>query len=113
MNSSLDYINAVDSKDGSSFNRDFQTVGISDVKSEYSKNSFFIINKSEESTWKNIPDGLLSTSVSVGYREVFRYSSTVIMVKITEIHPKPGTQYFRTYNNGEWNKEGWKIVTPQ
>lgn len=112
LNSSLTKINSVDSKDGSSFNKDFQTIGLIDAESEYSKTSFFLIEKSDESRWKNIPPGLLSTSVSVGLREVLRYSSTVAMVRVTEIHPKSGTQYYRTYNNGAWNKDGWKVITP-
>ena len=112
-NSALTKINAVDTKDGSSFNRDFQTIGLTDVDSEYSKTAYFLINKSDESQWKNIPPGLLTTSVSVGLREVLRYSSTVTMVRVTEIYPKPGTMYFRSYNNGEWNDGGWKTITPQ
>lgn len=105
-------INAVDSKDGSSFNRDFQSIGLNDPDSELSKTAFFLINASEQDQWSHIPTGLITTSVSVGIREVFRYSSTIIMVKVTEIHPKPGTQYYRTYNSGEWNKGGWKVISP-
>lgn len=113
LNSTLTKINAVDAKDGSSFNRDFQTIGLTDIDSEYSKTAFFIIYKTDESLWNNIPPGLLTTSVTVGLREVLRYSSTVTMVRVTEIHPKPGTQYFRTYNSGTWNDDGWKVLTPQ
>ena len=105
-------VNAVDSKDGSSFNRDFQSIGLSDPDSELSKTAFFLINASEQDQWSHIPTGLITTSVSVGIREVFRYSSTVIMVKVTEMHPKPGTQYYRTYNSGEWNEGGWKVISP-
>ena len=112
INSALFKINAVDSKDGSSFNRDFQSIGLSDPESELSKTAFFLINASEQDQWSHIPTGLITTSVSVGIREVFRYSSTVIMIKVTEIHPKPGTQYFRTYNSGEWNEGGWKVISP-
>ena len=112
LNSALFKINAVDSKDGSSFNRDFQSIGLNDPESELSKTAFFLINASEQDQWSHIPTGLITTSVSVGIREVFRYSSTVIMVKVTEIHPKPGTQYFRTYNSGEWNEDGWKVISP-
>ena len=103
INSALTKVNAVDSKDGSSFNHDFQSIGLNDPDSELSKTAFFLINASEQDQWSHIPTGLITTSVSVGIREVFRYSSTVIMVKVTEIHPKPGTQYYRTYNSGEWN----------
>lgn len=112
-NSALTKVNAVDSKDGSSFNHDFQSIGLNDPDSELSKTAFFLINASEQDQWSHIPTGLITTSVSVGIREVFRYSSTVIMVKVTEIHPKPGTQYYRTYNSGEWNEGGWKVVSPE
>ena len=113
INSALTKVNAVDSKDGSSFNHDFQSIGLNDPDSELSKTAFFLINASEQDQWSHIPTGLITTSVSVGIREVFRYSSTVIMVKVTEIHPKPGTQYYRTYNSGEWNEGGWKVVSPE
>lgn len=113
LNSALTKVNAVDSKDGSSFNHDFQSIGLNDPDSELSKTAFFLINASEQDQWSHIPTGLITTSVSVGIREVFRYSSTVIMVKVTEIHPKPGTQYYRTYNSGEWNEGGWKVVSPE
>ncbi len=111
--SSLAYVNVISDKDGSSFNRDFQVIGINDPDDNRNKSAFFILNAGEQASWKNIPPGLISTSVSVGLREVFRVSNTIIMVKITEIHPKPGTQYFRTYNNGNWNDEGWRSISPQ
>lgn len=113
FNSSLIYVNADFQNDGSSFGKDFQSIGFGDPKSAKNKTAYFIIEADEQTSWKNVPNGLITTSVSVGLREVFRISGTIIMVKITEIHPKPGTQYFRTYNNGIWNDGGWKVIMPQ
>lgn len=105
QNSALLYENVVDATDGSTFQKNFLTISQANQNRAY-----FIIYADDE--WVNTPPGLITTTVSVGMREVFRVSSTLCMVKITEFHPKPGTQYYRMYNNGAWNDEGWKVVTP-
>ena len=110
-NSSLLYENMAAVKDGSNFSRNFQTIGTAE-KSEKTQRSYFLINADEADQWRNVPPGLVTTTVSVGIREVFWYSGTVCMVRVTEIHPKPGTIYCRTYNNEEWNKDGWKVISP-
>lgn len=104
-NSALLYENVVDSTDGSTFQKNFLTISQANQNRAY-----FIIYADDE--WANTPPGLITTTVSVGMREVFRVSSTLCLVKITEFHPKPGTQYYRMYNNGTWNDGGWKTVTP-
>lgn len=109
-NSALLYENVVGSTDGSSFRKNFLTIG-TNAGTEVQNRAYFIIY-ADDDEWTNIPPGLITTSVSVGLREVFRVSSTLCMVKITEFHPKPGTQYYRMYNNSAWNDGGWKVVTP-
>lgn len=111
VNSSLLYENMADVKDGNNFGRNFQIIGTVE-KSEKTQRSYFLINADEVDQWKNVPPGLVTTTVSVGIREVFWYSSTICMVRVTEIHPKPGTVYCRTYNNGKWNADGWKVISP-
>lgn len=106
QNSALLYENVVDSTDGSTFQKNFLTI------SQANQNRAYFIIYADDDEWVNTPPGLITTTVSVGMREVFRVSSTLCLVKITEFHPKPGTQYYRMYNNGAWNDGGWKTVTP-
>ena len=112
INSALVYVNTADVKDGSNFNKNFLNIGTA-AQSEKTQRSLFLIEADTADQWASVPPGLVTTSVSVGIREVFWYSSTVVMVRVTEIHPKPGTMYMRTYNNGSWNDGGWKTITPQ
>ena len=112
INSALVYVNTADVKDGSNFNKNFLNIGTA-AQSEKTQRSLFLIEADTADQWASVPPGLITTSVSVGIREVFWYSSTVVMVRVTEIHPKPGTMYMRTYNNGSWNDGGWKTITPQ
>lgn len=111
LSSSLLFENVVDSKNGSSFNRNLLTIGTED-RTERLKRAYFAVYKDEIDQWTNIPPGLITTTVSVCLREVFWFSSSVVMVKITELHPKPGTIYYRTYNTDKWNEDGWKVVSP-
>ena len=106
INSALLYENVVDSTDGSTFQKNFLTI------SQANQNRAYFIIYADDDEWVNTPPGLITSTVSVGMREVFRVSSTLCFVKITEFHPKPGTQYYRMYNNGAWNDGGWKTVTP-
>lgn len=114
LNSNITYINAATYKDGSSFNKNFTAIGIQNEKHEYNKRAFFRIAPDDQENWSNIPPNLLpDNGTFIGVREVYYYSSTVVMVKVSEIHPNPGRQFFRTYNNGSWNSSGWKVIDPQ
>lgn len=114
LNSALAMMNAASATDGSSFNKNFLGIGISDPNAETNKRAYFIAAPDQQANFTNVPPGLFNSgATTVGVREVYRRSSTIIMVKITEMLPKPGTQYFRTYNNGAWNDPGWKIITPE
>ena len=106
--------NAAGTTDGSSFNKNFLDVGISNPSDERNKRTYFVISQDDQEGFTNVPPGLFkSGNSSAGVREVYRISQNLAMIKITEIHPVPGTQYFRTYNNGSWNTPGWKIITPE
>lgn len=114
LNSALALMNALSSTDGSSFNKNFLDVGISNKNDERNKRTYFVVSQADQSNFTNVPPGLFkSGNSSAGVREVYRISQNLIMIKITEIHPAPGTQYYRTYNNGAWNSPGWKIITPE
>lgn len=114
LNSALALMNTSDTTDGSSFSKNFLNVGISNANDDRNKRTYFVISQDDQADFTNVPPGLFkSGNSSAGVREVYRISQNLIMIKITEIHPVPGTQYFRTYNNGSWNTPGWKIITPE
>lgn len=113
-NSALALMNTAGATDGSSFSKNFLNVGISNPDDERNKRTYFVISQEDQGDFTNVPPGLFkSGNASAGVREVYRISQNLIMIKITEIHPVPGTQYFRTYNNGNWNTPGWKVITPE
>lgn len=114
LNSALALMNTVGATDGSSFSKNFLNVGISNPDDERNKRTYFVISQEDQDDFTNVPPGLFkSGNASAGIREVYRISQNLAMIKITEIHPVPGTQYFRTYNNGTWNSPGWKVTTPE
>lgn len=113
-NSALALMNTSDTTDGSPFSKNFLNVGISNANDDRNKRTYFVISPDDQADFTNVPPGLFkSGNSSAGVREVYRISQNLTMIKITEIHPVPGTQYFRTYNNGSWNTPGWKIITPE
>lgn len=114
LNSALALMNTSDTTDGSSFSKNFLNIGISNANDDRNKRTYFVISQDDQEGFTNVPPGLFkSGNSSAGVREVYRISQNLAMIKITEIHPVPGTQYFRTYNNGSWNTPGWKIITPE
>lgn len=114
LNSALAFMNAASATDGSSFNKNFLGIGISDPNAETNKRAYFIAAPDQQADFTNVPPGLFNSgATTVGVREVYRRSSTIIMVKITEMLPRPGTQYFRTYNDGNWNESGWRVISPE
>lgn len=62
-----------------------------------------------DSTYSNVPSAAASTTW-IGTRYVVMRSSTQAMVKIEEMYPTAGRQWFNFYNNGTWS--GWKVLTP-
>lgn len=107
-------MNTAGTTDGSSFSKNFLNVGISNPDDDRNKRTYFVISQEDQTDFTNVPPGLFkSGNSSAGVREVYRISQNLIMIKITEIHPVPGTQYFRTYNNGTWNEPGWQVISPE
>lgn len=110
----LPFVNVADASDGSSFGKNFLGIGISDPNAEANKTAYFIADPNDRSDFTNVPPGLfVDGSWSVGVREVFRRTSSIIMVRITEMLPNTGKQYYRCYNGDKWYPTaGWNIVTP-
>lgn len=114
LNSALAYIHTAEATDGSAFSKNFLGVGIQDPNVERNKRAYFIISPDDRGEFSNVPPDLFyENNYSVGVREVYRLGTTLIMVKITEISPRPGRQYYRTYNGGTWNESGWQVILPE
>lgn len=110
----LPFVNVADATDGSAFSKNFLGVGIQDPNVEKNKRAYFIISPDERGEFSNVPPDLFyENTYSVGVREVYRLGTTLIMVRITEISPRPGRQYYRTYNSGSWNSSGWRVISPE
>lgn len=114
LNSALAYIHTAEATDGSAFSKNFLGIGIQDPNVERNKRAYFIISPDDRGEFSNVPPDLFyENTYSVGVREVYRLGTTLIMVKITEISPRPGRQYYRTYNSGSWNSSGWQVISPE
>lgn len=114
LNSALAYIHTAEATDGSAFSKNFLGVGIQNPNAETNKRAYFIISPDDRGEFSNVPPDLFhENAYSVGVREVYRLGTTLIMVKITEISPRPGRQYYRTYNSGSWNSSGWQVISPE
>lgn len=106
--SSLAYTQC-DSRDGSTFNRDFLQIG-NDVNQPSQKAAYFAKSVSDDN-WINMPSELYD-SAWIGYRQVFVPNKTHFLVVVTELLPIPGriwSNYYR-YDTETWN--GWKHITP-
>jgi len=95
---------------GSSFAYNLRNVAYSAKVSPVNEPSFFSMNDDNRAQYVNIPNGMPTSGTVVGYREVLYRNSTHILIKITELHPVCGKQYYNFYNNGSWS--GWKNITP-
>lgn len=114
LNSALAYIHTAETTDGSAFSKNFLGIGIQDPNVERNKRAYFIISPDDRGEFSNVPPDLFfEDTYSVGVREVYHLGTTLIMVKITEISPRPGRQYYRTYNSGSWNSSGWQVISPE
>lgn len=95
---------------GENFGYDFHSIGTSRY-ADANKRSFFSIADSNRSAWKNIPSSMPTSGTVKGYREVIWMDSKNVILKVTELSPVPGRQYFDSYNSAVWI--GWNTVTPQ
>lgn len=109
-NGSLDTLIKASDINGAAFERNFNRISF-DLDNGVNKLSYFVITDASRDSWTGIPSSMPKTGVIMGYREVFRRSSENILVKITEMLPTPGKQYYNLYNAGSWT--GWKTLTPQ
>ena len=85
-----------------------------DVKGAYNKSGYFTIGEDSRAEWKGLSALMPQSGTFIGFREVYVKQGDSekehIMLKITEMYPVCGRQYFNFYNYGSW--VGWSVTTP-
>lgn len=98
--SKLGFLVNADNILGNNFGKDFRHVDLSNKYADVNKNSYFSLPE-DRSTWSNVPETFPSGQV-IGLREVIWRNSSHIMVKITEMFPRQGVEYYSFYNKVAW-----------
>lgn len=81
-----------------------------DTEDRYGKEnecSYFYQNKND--TFDDCPPSLVGQEF-IGYREVYRFSSIHILIRLIEMFPVQGRTWTRFYNVGSWG--AWSSITP-
>lgn len=95
--------------DGSSFQKNFYLISANNESQN--KASYFVINAENKDEYEHIPTALASSSLVLGYREVFFMDTAPhALIKVTELFPVAGRQHFAFYNVNSWSK--WTTITP-
>lgn len=110
INSALLYQNATANITGDNFNKNLLLIDTNNPDAIANQNSYFDITDATRGEYINIPTNMPSSGVVIGYRTVYVKSSIHCAVKIMEMYPVVGRQYYNFYNSGKW--EGWKVITP-
>lgn len=110
LNSALLYQNATANITGDNFNKNLLLIDTNNPDAIANQNSYFDITDATRGEYINIPTNMPSSGVVIGYRTVYVKSSIHCAVKIMEMYPVVGRQYYNFYNSGKW--EGWKVITP-
>lgn len=95
---------------GENFNKNLLHINTNNTEAIVNQRSFFEITDSTRGEYINIPTNMPSSGVVIGYRTVYIKNSIHCAVKIMEMYPVVGRQYYNFYNSGKW--EGWKVITP-
>lgn len=103
-------INIASDVSGGNFGYDFHSINATNRYANVNRKSFFSISDSNRSQWKNIPSTMSQTGNIVGYREILWMNSQYILVKVTELCPTHGKQYYDLYKSGTWI--GWNTESP-
>ena len=108
-NSALALMPSSGVNDGASFQRNFYLISANNESQN--KASYFVINEENKSEYEHIPTALASSSLVLGYREVFFMdASPHALIKVTELFPVAGRQHFAFYNVNSWS--AWTTLTP-
>lgn len=101
-------LNTFASIDGSSFNKNFLQVSLTTANATYNKTACFL-KYANESGWNNVPTEMVDKNW-MGVRNVYRRSSTHVLVTILESFPIPGRMWSNLYDGSNWS--GWNIISP-
>lgn len=88
-------------------NNDFLTISLQDRFNTLNKCHYF--RQPGGTEFKTCPSALKGKEF-IGYREVYWYAATNVMVQLKEFHPIPGRVWSNFYNSGTWT--GWKSISP-
>lgn len=88
-------------------NNDFLTISLQDRFNALNKCHYF--RQPSGTEFKMCPP-VLKGKEFIGYREVYWYAATNIMIQLKEFHPIPGRVWSNFYNSGTWT--GWKSISP-
>lgn len=106
--------NTVSDRTGAAFSKNFLMVDTSSGNAEVNRTAYF--KMSTTSGWFNIPippngtQDVFSAGL-VGIREVLWYDRSCIMVKITELSPRPARVWSVWYNGTRWSS--WFCNSPK
>ena len=96
-------------------NKNMLLVDTSNVNGVSNKSGYFSMNDNTRSEWTGLSGKMPQSGLFIGFREVYAKQAILgsehIMLKITEMYPVCGRQYFNFYNYGSW--VGWSAITPE
>ena len=96
---------------GSSFQKDFLNVSLSNKYGALNLAYYFKIPSGLSTQYKNLPSSEWKNSDVYGLRRVFYIDKNIIAVEIIEFYPVCGKKYYNIYIGAllkNWN--GWKIL---
>lgn len=93
-------------------NKNMLLLDIGNVNRVNNKSGYFTISNNDRSEWTGLSGKMPQSGIFMGFREVYAKQaipgSEHIMLKITEMYPVCGRQYFNFYNYGSW--VGWSVT---
>lgn len=82
------------------------------IDGAYNENGYFSITDDNRSEWLGLSGLMPQSGIFLGFREIYVKQGIPgqehIMLKITEMYPVCGRQYFNFYNHGSW--VGWSVT---
>lgn len=112
----LKYFTSIAPTGASNFevNKNMLLVDAGNVNGESNKSGYFSINDSNRSEWRGLSSLMPQSGGFIGFREVYPKQVILdkqhILIKITEMYPVSGRQYFCFYNYGSWGN--WTVISP-
>ena len=99
--------------DGSSFQKDFLNINLSNKYGALNLACYFKIPSGSSSQYKNLPSSAWMNTDVYGLRKVFFFEKNIVGVEIIEFYPIPGKRYCNMYvstYSKYWT--GWRAYLP-